>query len=333
MTCGRCSRRRAFVSGLHVTPDDMIARSDERSQRSGCASSAESSGRGEHVADEREDLHRVALHLVPDDGRIEALAVDQDDRPAAGERREAGPEAGAVHQGARGQHGGRPLAGADRRDRIGRLAPRAAHLPQRDVEVVVAPHDALGQTGRSAGVEEDQVVAVGWARRRVVDGYRRVEGRLVRRADLEGHGPAGGGDALHRGEHGLGELGCVHDGARFGVLEDVAGLVGDVAIVDVHGRAPELQCREHGLEVLGPVRDVDRDLVARLQAGVAEPRRQPRRVVVEIAPTSRRVPHTRSRRASGTSSAIVCHTVAKLQPDIGRRGYGAARRAGERRSG
>ena len=45
VTVGSSASSPRFVSGLHVTPDDVIARSAERSQRVGSASSAPRSGR------------------------------------------------------------------------------------------------------------------------------------------------------------------------------------------------------------------------------------------------------------------------------------------------
>ena len=160
ITCGRCASRPRLVSGLHVTPDDVIARRPERSQRSGSASSAASSGRGERVADDRAHLHVLALDRVPHRVGVEARRVEQHDRAAAGERRQrdeqircrasAGTRAGTVAARLSARIAASTSGGCG-------AGPR--HLPQRHVEVVGAPHHGLRAAGRAAGVEEHEVVA------------------------------------------------------------------------------------------------------------------------------------------------------------------------------
>ena len=89
VTPGRWSSSPRLTSGLTVTPDDVIARSDERSQRSGCGVERVEQRAGEHVADDGEHLHAFALDRVPDQLGIEAGVVDEHDGAAAGERRRA----------------------------------------------------------------------------------------------------------------------------------------------------------------------------------------------------------------------------------------------------
>ena len=61
-----------------------------------------------------------------------------------------------------------------------------------------------------------------------------------------------------------------HDHDGVGVVEDVARLVGDVAVVDVDRDGAGLVRAEHRLDPLGAVPGVDRDLVARLDAVLEE---------------------------------------------------------------
>ncbi len=79
--------------------------------------------------------------------------------PPPDKRRQRDEQSRAVHQRARGQQRRRLLARVDRRRDVGRLGAGPGHLPQRDVEVVAAPHDGLRVAGGAAGVQEDQVVA------------------------------------------------------------------------------------------------------------------------------------------------------------------------------
>ena len=62
----------------------------------------------------------------------------------------------------------------------------------------------------------------------------------------------------------------VHDDYRVRVVEDVARLVGDVAVVDVDRDGACLVRAEHRLDPFGAVPGVDRDLVARLDPVVEE---------------------------------------------------------------
>jgi len=83
----------------------------------------------------------------------------------AGERAQRREQTGPVHQRRGREQRRRPLAGACGVEGIGwlRLTGVCRH-PERDVEIVVAPHHAFGHPRRPAGVQEDEVVAVGRAR-------------------------------------------------------------------------------------------------------------------------------------------------------------------------
>jgi hypothetical protein len=223
---------------------------------------------GEHVADDGEQLHAFTLDRVPEEFRIEPGPVDEHDGAAPRQHRQRGEESGAVHEGRRGQHGGRALAGPGGGHGIGRGGPvGVGRGPEPDVEIVVAPHDAFGHTGGSAGVQEHEVVAVrgagvpfrvaGSGRQRGLVGVARFEEHGSRRL-----GNSSSGLADHRGE-----FGPVHARLGVGVVEHVVDLVDLVAEVDVARHATELQRRVEGLQVLVPVGEVDRDLVTRPEAG------------------------------------------------------------------
>ena len=157
---GRRRAARASPSGLKSTPDDVIARSDVRSQRSGSASSASSSGR----ANTSPTMVRVCTC-----SRATASHTNAGSRPGRSTSTTVPPPASA----ASGANSPVPCMSGAAGSRVdARLPARAAangsggsgvrgcdRRPQRDVEVVVAPHHALGHAGGAAGVEEDQVVA------------------------------------------------------------------------------------------------------------------------------------------------------------------------------
>ena len=190
--------------------------------------------------------------------------------------------------------------------------------PERDVEVVVAPHDTLGHPGRAAGVEEDQVVTAGWSRRPLAGrGCRQC--LLVGTTRLEPHRPAGRLELHDRRVHRDRELGPVHDRLGVGVVEEVAELARGVAEVDVHGHRAEQQRGVERLEVLGAVGEIDghaitgSDVGGGLEVGAPGGWRDPR----NPAHGMRRSPHTSASR-SGTIAAMPSHTAAKFQSDMRR---------------
>ena len=82
-----------------------------------------------------------------------------------------------------------------------------------------------------------------------------------------------------------------------------ADLVGHVAVVDVHRHAAQLERGEERLEVLGPVREVDRDLVAGLDAGRGlQVPGQAAGPVVELRPASAAARSATSASAPGRSA-------------------------------
>ena len=201
-------------------------------------------------------------------------------RPAGEERAERHPVRGAVHERA-GRHAAGARLEATFRDLLGRgdrlaAAARAAHRAEE--HVFVAPHHAFRHARGAAGVEDVEVVggaraeiarrARGRDRRLVVDrrqaGGRRV-GAVVDREE---------GSELRQRCRDRGELGCEltveHDRARVGVVEQVAQLVLDVAVVDVDRHRAQLERGEHHFEVLDRVVEVAGDVVAGPDAALGE---------------------------------------------------------------
>ena len=74
---------------------------------------------------------------------------------------------------------------------------------------------------------------------------------------------AHGGDARR-------ELLVEHQRLEVGVVEQVAQLLLDVAVVDVDGHGPQLEHGQQGLDPAHRVPAVDPDVVARAQAGVGQ---------------------------------------------------------------
>ena len=71
------------------------------------------------------------------------------------------------------------------------------------------------------------------------------------------------------------ELAVEHDRLGVGVVEEVAQLVLDVAVVHVDRHRAELERGEHALEVLDAVVEVERDVVAGADAEPGEVVREP----------------------------------------------------------
>jgi len=151
------------------------------------------------------------------------------------------------------------------------LARGAATTEGSEVDVLVAPHDALGSPGRAAGVEQVQVVprarsdVRGAGRRR---GQQRLVG-LPPHHDVIEQGQLGR-DRLDGGR----QLGLGDDDPQVGVAEEVVELLGHVAEVHVHGYRPELVGRDHGFDVLGIVEQVQTHVIPRAHAETGEAVRQ-----------------------------------------------------------
>src|SRR5438045_2406793 len=79
-----------------------------------------------------------------------------------------------------------------------------------------------------------------------------------------------------------GELPLVDHADQVRVVEQVRQLPLDVAVVHVDGHGPDLQAPQHCLDVLGPVVEVQPDVLAGLYAGVAEVVGDAVRALVEL---------------------------------------------------
>ncbi len=151
-----------------------------------------------------------------------------------------------------------------------RPPPATAHGGEEDV--LLAPEHALGHAGGAAGVEHVDVVgrpgtevALGGAggQSRLVGhdvGTRGVDPRTV----LDHH-QVKGSRRLEPGQrfgHQAGQGPLEDQDVEVGVVDHVAELGGDVAIVDVHRYRPRLVAADHGLGPLGPVVGEDADVGA-----------------------------------------------------------------------
>ncbi len=118
---------------------------------------------GEGVAHDGQAPHGLALDGVEELDRVEVPALEEHHPAGLRQALDGHEAAGAVHEGA-GRQEGQPRA------RPGQVAPDAVEPAvgvvaaegagvEAGEEVVLAPHDALGQAGGAPGVEEVQVVA------------------------------------------------------------------------------------------------------------------------------------------------------------------------------
>ena len=229
--------------------------------------------------------------------RVEVPSFERHDRPAQREHLEGGELTRPVHERGRGQVDGDRTGGVDLVDQPAGLGRPVGHLqPEERVrgrsehgeEVLVPPHDRLGHTGRATRVEKEEIVTRAFdplhrlvLLDEVLVAERAVEvGRPV--VDLH-HGAQLRRPVAH-GADPLGELAVVHDRLGVRVVEEVGELVGGVAVVHVGRDGPQLEAGEQRLEVLVRVVEVERDLRAGAEAGVAEGRREPRRPLVELLP-------------------------------------------------
>ena len=258
-------RGRHRHEGVHV---GALARAFQRldeGQRHGVA----------HEVDRRDLL---LLHRADDALGVEAGPRD-DDRRAAREHAHPGRElARAVDVGRRGQDVlGVVLLHRVARELLGALdgvPPGRAALQEREEQVLVAPHHALGHAGRAAGVDDVQLIA-GALLEVPLATFPRQDRVVVERIHALGRHPGAvlyhdhGAHAWLQVTGGAGDLGVAlvhHDRLEVGVVEQVGHLVRDVAVVDVDVHRAELHAGEHGLDVFGAVVHEEADVVARADA-------------------------------------------------------------------
>ena len=256
---------------------------------------------GEGVADDEERRDLFALAGVEDVGRVQSIGDRLDHDGAAGQPAAQGvPVGGAVHEGRGGQ---RPERARRRRLDdlvepfvVGPVGPTDAE--RGDEEVGLAPQDALGGARGAAGV--DDVEVVGTPLDRGPHGVRRGEGLLVVEGareqvvaapvvDAQQEAGASGERRQDLGQR-RGEAAVVDDRRRVGVVEQVAQLVGDVAVVHVEGGGARLGGPQHALEVGVRVRQVQGDVIVG---------RRPRIAVREPSPPADAVGAEEVRDASG----------------------------------
>ena len=108
-------------------------------------------------------------------------------------------------------------------------------------------------------------------------------------------------------------VGVEHDGLGVGVVEQVDDLVGAVAVVRVDRRQAGLEGGDVGLEVLGAVVEVGRDLGLVAEAGVEEVGGQGVGPAVELAPRDHPVALDLARAGRAPRPATASKTSAKFQ--------------------
>ncbi len=216
---------------------------------------------------------------------VEPPIGGDDNGAAAVERRERHPVRGPVHERARREAAG--AAGeclvADLFGRLDGPARKVATSEGAEEDVLVAPHHPLRHSGGAAGVQHVMIVrrSDGEVAAAARDGDRvlvvdRVEpGDVQAGAVFDGDEVRELGDeVLDRGELGR-ELAMEDHGLGVRIVEQIPELFLDVAVVDVHGHGADLERGEHALQVLDPVVQVERDVVARADAEIPEVVRQP----------------------------------------------------------
>ena len=137
--------------------------------------------------------------------------------------------------------------------------------------LLVLPHHALGHAGGATGVQDVEVVA--GARTEVALGALGGEGVLVgdrieavevlARVVLDHDRVLELGQGIEAVPDARGPRPLVDERLEIGVVEDVAQLVLDVAVVDVDPHRPDLEDGPHRLDPLDPVVGVDADVVTR----------------------------------------------------------------------
>ena len=292
---GWCASSRCLTGSLHIAPDEITMARELRSHLPGCSSSAARRGR-ENGSPTMTNPFTLSLWMV---SSISTGSYRRDasrhTRPPSARIVLAVKAAGPVHEraGRHQRHAARARLEGGAHPIQTAVDVVVAHtaVDEPGEEVVLAPHDALGHPGRAAGVEHVEVVAAASPRRaHPADGG--LGGVLV------GGGPVGAGPAavvdpepaLHARHtvedalDALGERAVEHDRHRVGVVPEIRELVVAVAVVRVDRHEPDLHGAERGLDVLGAVVEVDRDLVLLRHAEIEQELRHPVGPAVEVGP-------------------------------------------------
>ncbi len=209
-------------------------------------------------------------------------------------------------------------------DRLGQLAGGDEDARQQRVrQIALRVHHALGHAGGAAGVDHDEIlrrtfdveVLAAAARGELFIGRR--EGRHVRRTDFDEH--------LHLVElvvdlrHRVAKFARITDDRRVGIVDDVAHLVGLVAVVDVHMRQPSEKTGAGQLAVLDAVAQVERDLVAGLNALGMQVARNVVHPPRGLAPGDRPLTMDEGGRIGRRDAGYRFENIAEIQPRARRR--------------
>ena len=248
--------------------------------------------------------HRVTNHddgehaLFPDElprrGRVEPAVGEEHDLAAAVEMVEREPVRAGMHQRRRGE---RTKAGLRQSiGQLGRAADDVAELravpPMAgDEDVLVAPDHALRHAGRATGVDQVQVVVGPPRGVRPLRLLRREGGVVVDRSVdrslaavvVDVHERAQGSATPEGAGHTRRERPVVDERAEAGVVVQVTELLLDVAVVHVDRYGADLERREHALDVLGAVEQLEANVVPGSDAGRGEVVGQPVRAFVQLA--------------------------------------------------
>ncbi len=232
---------------------------------------------GDEVRRSAADRQAVGLHQrqhlarIPDVGEVDRGALQD------------GDEEGAEHADEVPDRGGGQLPSAVRRV-VGQ------QLAGLEAQRLMAVDDALG-VARGAGRERDQrgirrVGCDGARHRLIVEEVVEIEldARPLGRADQhdDRHVPAQVGLVRHAAELLGGD-----EHAWLGGRQDVADLLASVEVHDRHHHRAEERRRPEGGRGLHPVRQLQRHHVARSDAALAQPRREPARGQLDVTEGAR----------------------------------------------
>ena len=226
------------------------------------------------VTDHQERGGPVAFGRIEDIGGVEVFGVILHDHRAAGDpTRQSVPVRRAVHEWRSWERpDGAAGVGHDLIERPVLGAVAAPNAQRGHQEICLAPHGALGQTGRAARVTDVQVVPGPRSDQLARKFVGRVGQRhfVVDRSVEEGMpGPIGDLEdqcrfAFKGGEYcpeRRSEALVDDDRSSPSIVEEVAQLVGNVPVVHVEGRTARLPRPEHPLEILVAVVEVERNMV------------------------------------------------------------------------